>query len=649
MPPLAENARSPSRPMPLTGTVLGTPRYMAPEQHKGKRADARSDQFSFCVALYFALYKRWPFDGATIALLAIAVIDGRMSDHPQDADVSDTVHKVLMRGLSTNPDARYPSMKALLAALDRRPARRRNIFLASVGIAGVIATGSLLWMRHNRAAAPCPASAAKLAAVWSQSQRDAITHAFTESHLPYADQALKSVLDNVDRRATSWTKMEREVCQASRVRGEQSAALLDRRMLCLDHQRASLSAFLDLLGKGGSDIIQNAVLAEHELPSVDICADIAALMSVSETPRDPAVRSEIEAMVRDLRSGHVLLTSSRFDDALTLAQGVVERARRIKYPPVEAEGLLLEGLVQAQRGEHAKARELMTQASERADAAHADRTNATALIELAFVVGSNLGDAAQAEQLIGRSRAAVERVRNPDDLRAKLESRVADVSFAQGHYPEALASYLKAFEIRRRVAGDDAPDVALDLNRIGTAALRTGDTEQARQYQQLAVAASERALGPDHPQTAEALNNLGKVSATSGDYVSAEQSYRKALEISTKALGPKHAAIAATLAALGEVQLAAQQIPDAITSLNEAIDICSSGKPVTTECHIAKFTLAQALWASGDKEHARSLALDAKTALTAGGASTAASVAAITTWLADTESQGAAPKPAPMP
>src|SRR3954470_18376849 len=68
-----ELSRSPMSPLTRTGAVLGTPMFMAPEQHLGERADDRSDQFSFSVALYRALYGDWPFAGKTAVALADAV------------------------------------------------------------------------------------------------------------------------------------------------------------------------------------------------------------------------------------------------------------------------------------------------------------------------------------------------------------------------------------------------------------------------------------------------------------------------------------------------------------------------------------------------------------------------------------------------
>ncbi|MCA9553741.1 MAG: serine/threonine protein kinase, partial [Myxococcales bacterium] len=63
-------------PLTATGDVVGTPAYMSPEQHRGRPADARSDQFAFAVALYEAVYGVPPFPGETFAARAVAVVGG---------------------------------------------------------------------------------------------------------------------------------------------------------------------------------------------------------------------------------------------------------------------------------------------------------------------------------------------------------------------------------------------------------------------------------------------------------------------------------------------------------------------------------------------------------------------------------------------
>jgi diguanylate cyclase (GGDEF)-like protein len=99
-----------------TGFVMGTPAYMSPEQHQGYPADARSDQFSFCVALYEALYGRRPFPGRTFHKVAKAILEREPLPPPAESRVPKWLHRVVMRGLSRDPSDRFPSMEALLGA-----------------------------------------------------------------------------------------------------------------------------------------------------------------------------------------------------------------------------------------------------------------------------------------------------------------------------------------------------------------------------------------------------------------------------------------------------------------------------------------------------------------------------------------------------
>ena len=101
-----------------TGALLGTPKYMAPEQETGLAATARSDQFSFCVALYEGLYGAAPFAGETVIEYRRAVKDGEIRSAPPPDGLPPWVGNVLTRGLSPHPVDRHTSMSGLLDKLE---------------------------------------------------------------------------------------------------------------------------------------------------------------------------------------------------------------------------------------------------------------------------------------------------------------------------------------------------------------------------------------------------------------------------------------------------------------------------------------------------------------------------------------------------
>jgi tetratricopeptide (TPR) repeat protein len=133
-------ARSPSDDAPsillteeLTDTrvVLGTPQYLAPELWSGAPATARSDVFAFCVALYRALYDRFPFAATTSEEHKHAALEGRVEPPPAGARVPPWLHRAVVRGLHGDAGRRFDSIDALLGVLqtDRRRRRRRVIAL----------------------------------------------------------------------------------------------------------------------------------------------------------------------------------------------------------------------------------------------------------------------------------------------------------------------------------------------------------------------------------------------------------------------------------------------------------------------------------------------------------------------------------------
>ena len=126
----------------VTGAVLGTPAYMAPEQFAGQLADARADQFSFCVALYEGLHGRRPFGGETLGEVMACVLASDVIRPGRLRRVPRRIHGAVLRGLSRAPEARFPSMAELLFALDPAALTRRRVLVA-LGATGLAALGGV--------------------------------------------------------------------------------------------------------------------------------------------------------------------------------------------------------------------------------------------------------------------------------------------------------------------------------------------------------------------------------------------------------------------------------------------------------------------------------------------------------------------------
>jgi tRNA A-37 threonylcarbamoyl transferase component Bud32 len=133
-----------SSDLTMTGSLLGTPAYMAPEQYAGRVADSRSDQFAFAVTAWEAVWQTRPFQGEYLAL-AEAIQAGTISPPPRVCGVPATLERVLRRALAVDPAARFPGIGELLSAIEQaiRPRRRWPV----VAIAAVIAlaAGGVLW------------------------------------------------------------------------------------------------------------------------------------------------------------------------------------------------------------------------------------------------------------------------------------------------------------------------------------------------------------------------------------------------------------------------------------------------------------------------------------------------------------------------
>lgn len=99
--------------------TMGTPDYMAPEQVKGKRGDARTDLYSLGAILYEMVTGRVPFEGPN----AYMVMNARLIGDPRaprrlNPELSPQVEEIILHALECDPVDRYPSAQAMKADLD---------------------------------------------------------------------------------------------------------------------------------------------------------------------------------------------------------------------------------------------------------------------------------------------------------------------------------------------------------------------------------------------------------------------------------------------------------------------------------------------------------------------------------------------------
>ncbi|MBL4689267.1 MAG: serine/threonine protein kinase [Nannocystaceae bacterium] len=133
-----------------TGSVVGTPAYMAPEQLRGGAVDARADQFAFCVTMYEALYGQRPFQAQGLKALEQLVTSGHIPDPPPGRSVPAWLRRAITVGLRPDPARRYASMAELLRAIaaDLHSKRRQWLALAAaVACTAVVTVLMTLWVQ----------------------------------------------------------------------------------------------------------------------------------------------------------------------------------------------------------------------------------------------------------------------------------------------------------------------------------------------------------------------------------------------------------------------------------------------------------------------------------------------------------------------
>jgi eukaryotic-like serine/threonine-protein kinase len=472
-----------------TSSLTGTPLYMAPERRLGTPADARADQYAFCVVLYEALHGRLPFGDD-----AVAAADAPDAPPPNVADVPAWLHAAVARGLARDPDARFPSMTELVDALS--PPRRTALWVVggALGV-GAIATAAVLIGRESAAADRCEGGEAELAVAWNASTRGrVVTH--LQGLGAYGATQAAPLAASLDHAGSAWIASHRRACQA-RTRGEATDALYERRMVCLARSRASIAAAIDVLGGVTADKLPDAVKAVRAVDTSDDCSAPDPI----DAPPPPALAARAAAVADQIAAARVRALAGE-PGATDLTAAAVTAAEALDYAPLVARAHLVHGHALMPVDRKAAIAPLAAATREAlalGDDGIAVEAYARAYWALGTSVGGITDDPAAERGLDGFAlmEPIAMRLRPPAFARTLFYNNAGSVAHARSDRAGARAWYTKAYDAVRAGLPVDQVELA---NVPANLSLVEDDPARRRALLDEAAAGSERALGADHPQ-----------------------------------------------------------------------------------------------------------------------------------------------------
>jgi serine/threonine protein kinase len=626
-----------------TGAMMGTPAYMAPEQFFGTETNARTDQFSFCVSLYEALYGERPFAGKNLTELTANVVQGTIRSAPPNSKVPFWLRRILLRGLRSAAAERYPTMHDLLTALAYDPrAHRRKLLFAAAALTVPLALGFGIRQKIIERRALCGGGEDKLAGVWDlhapdkpDSPRQSEIHAaFLRTGKGYAADVWETVSRALTKYAERWSGMYKDACEATQRRHEQSEEVLDLRMSCLQERLNGIRALTDVFANASGEVVENAVSATNQLATLDRCADVPTLRLVVKPPDDVATVARVAYLRERLAATKARFDAGRWKETLKDAPALVSQTRALGYQPLIAESLGLIGRMYVSANDSRSAEKTFAEAYRLADASRHDELRAQVAADLVFVTGYQERRFEDAQRWSEEASSILERLGGHELLRAWLLNDLGCAYFAS-HNNDAGAKVLKeALALKESLLGVDDPDVGLSSGNLGYVLEKMGRHEEALRFVERAIDIGERKLGSQHPRLAMYLDNLGVILNALGRSGEARRAFEQAISIWERELGPDDVTLGAALTGIGSSYLIEGKPASAIKPLERALKVRVSQEIDPGDKATTCFDLARALWESGqDRQRAQRLADSARLAY--GEAHMQTEAIAVSDWLRD--------------
>jgi tetratricopeptide (TPR) repeat protein len=543
----------------------GTPLYMAPEQFAGAAADPRTDQYSFCVALYEALCGERPFAARDVRSLRSQKQAGPPAVLAPTQRVSARVRRAVLRGLSPSPADRWPSMRRLLGELRPRSRLTGPGLVAGAAALVVAAAVGHGWIVHRPAStlALCEDTQRSFDTTWSRDTLPALTARFGRVDDERARRDWPRIASTLSAYAADWQRFHDEVCG----RDDMDRTRASERLLCLERRRNGFHAMLESLADPDRSALPRALDPGLHLPDVGTCSAEADRALSAPGPTDEAT---FQRLRNRLARAEAIQIAGETDAAIAAIREVVEASRELGHDPFVALGLLALGRAQRTHDVEAAERSLRDafHVALRAGDGAVAAESAIAIAELA----PWLREPGHPEDWLGHARALVERGGIPRSVEATLLRAEATRSNQLGDFDEAADRYERALAILEEIGGETAPELG-DVY-LGLAAL-PGERETASDATSLhrARAIYAASYGDDHWLVGVAELAIGAYLNRTGDADESREALARAGRIFDRWYDPAHPAFIEALALRATLHVLDGRRDEAATLTLRAVDI----------------------------------------------------------------------------
>jgi serine/threonine-protein kinase len=539
-----------SSKLTVAGAVMGTPRYMAPEQALGEAATPRTDVFSFCLSFYEALCRHYPFStkSSRRRLASIAAPNFRWP-----RGVPKWLRQLIVAGLSLDPQRRPEDMRQVVTEIRarRERARRRQRGLFSVIGAGAVACFAA-WVHVHAGgvqgkpvATDCWEQATQVDSRWTAHQKKVLAASFGEADEASGPKAWAAITTLLDDWANRWRYAKAAQCVASYPEAEPALreylndtsfrasvtnvsglkrSDADLAKNCLEQRLAQFTALTVGWTHLNANEVTRALALAEELEEPELCLDPREVLAMAPLAKDPRERARVQELRVLLRAVEMAVAQGHLPQADEQLHEILTRLKDISDPAIHAEVSSAQALLEySQSGDLTQAGLFGDRATMQAIEAGHWRCAADAKLLLIFLRFYLLRDAdfdieaelraAESWTIAGGSSSTMLR---------ELSRQLGIFQATAGELEASLVHFHRAVRYARQVRHQESLALSRSLDDLALTYQNLGDHRNALNAAQEALRLREKFLAPGHAEIIRSQMVLARSLEVIGAYEEAK-------------------------------------------------------------------------------------------------------------------------------